>query len=146
MNMKPSKLHPFLHSAALLEKRVEKMLGSFGVRHRQAVILDALQRNGPASQRHLAKEINVSPGSMSSMTERLVTLGFIVQNSNPDDRRSDILEITPEGLAVLSDVQGVWRDGDKMIEAALGSKDAKQFFAMSEKLRNALGGRAPTKE
>jgi len=146
MSTELAKLHPFLHSAALQEKRVEKMLNPFGVRHRQAIILESLQRSGPASQRHLAKEFGVSPGSMSSMTERLVTLGFIAQNTNPDDRRSDILEITPAGEAVLEDVQGVWRDGDEMIEAVLGAGEAERFFSMCEQLRRALGGHAPRKE
>ncbi len=139
-------LHPHLHSATLLEKRVESLLRPTGIRHRQALILDALRRIGPTSQRHLAKHFDVTPGSMSTMTERLVSLGFITQNTNPDNRRSDILELTPRGDAMLEKVLAVWREADGMIIAALGKERAEDFIALATELRDALGGSEPKKE
>ena len=142
----PAKLHPFLHAATMLEKRVTALLRASGVRHRQGLILDALHRIGPTSQRHLAKEFGISPGSMSSMTDRLVALGFITRNTNADDRRSDVLELTPNGLAMLTVVLDVWQGADDRIETALGPKKAAQFFALAAELRNAQGGRVPEHE
>ncbi len=142
----PAKLHPFLHAATLLEKRVTALLRASGVSHRQGLILDALQRVGPTSQRHLAKEFAISPGSMSSMTDRLLALGFITRNTNADDRRSDVLELTPDGLAILTVVRDAWQDADDGIETALGAKKAAQFFALAAELRSAQGGHAPEHE
>ena len=139
-------LHPVLHSATLLEKRVETLLKPTGIRHRQALILDALLRIGPTSQRHLAKQFDVSAGSMSSMTERLVALGFITQNINPKNRRSDILDLTPDGRAVLEKVWVVWQEATSGIVAALGDNQARALTALSTKLRDSLGGSQPEKE
>ncbi|MGH1483442.1 MAG: MarR family winged helix-turn-helix transcriptional regulator [Geminicoccales bacterium] len=139
-------LHPHLHAATLLEKRVESLLRPTGIRHRQALILDALQRIGPTSQRHLAKQFDITAGSMSTMTERLVSLGFITQKTNPENRRSDILELTPSGHAILEKVLDVWREADGMIIAALGKDRAEHFIALATELRNALGGSEPKKE
>ena len=142
----PAKIHPFLHAATLMEKRVTALLRASGVRHRQGLILDALHRIGPTSQRHLAKEFDISPGSISSMTDRLLALGFITRNTNADDRRSDVLELTPDGLAILTVVRDAWQDADDGIETALGAKKAAQFFALAAELRSAQGGHAPEHE
>jgi len=142
----PAKIHPFLHAATLMEKRVTALLRASGVRHRQGLILDALHRIGPTSQRHLAKEFDISPGSMSSMTDRLLALGFITRNTNTDDRRSDVLELTPNGLAMLTVVLDVWQGADESIETALGPTKAAQFFALAAELCSAQGGRAPQHE
>lgn len=80
------------------------------------------------------------------MTERLVTLEFITQSTNPDDRRSDILELTPKGLAILEEVQDIWQQGDETVELALGKEKADQFFSLVGDLRDSLGGLVPSKE
>ncbi|WFE87574.1 MarR family winged helix-turn-helix transcriptional regulator [Roseibium porphyridii] len=139
-------IHPVLHSATLLEKRIEILLRPTGIRHRQALILDALSQIGPTSQRHLAKQFDVSAGSMSSMTERLVTLGFITQITNPENRRSDILDLTPDGREVLKKVWVVWQEATGLITSALGENQAETLTVLSTKLRNALGGTQPEKE
>ena len=140
------KLHPVLHSANILEKRMEALLGAFDIRHRQALVLDALEQIGPASQQHLAKHFGVSAGSMSGMVTRLAALGYITQIRDTEDRRRDIVAITPEGTAALKDVHGVWRQGDKMIEAALGPEKTEQFITLARQLSGALGGGPPRKE
>ncbi|MAY66058.1 MAG: hypothetical protein CMM77_02890 [Rhodospirillaceae bacterium] len=143
MKAKPAKLHPLLHAATLIEKRVETLLASTGVRHRQALILDALDRFGPASQGHLAKEFNLSPGSMSTMTERLVVLGLITQRTNPDNRRQDILDLTGEGREALKAARRVWRQVDAQIDAALAPEDSAPFYATATVIRDSFGGRVP---
>jgi len=146
MARKHTNLHPVLHSAHVLEKRVEALLASSDIRHRQALVLDALQRLGPTSQKHLAKQFDVSAGSISSMIVRLVALGYVKQATNPEDRRRDIVEITSSGSSVLRGVHKVWREGDKMIESALGRDKSEQFVKLARELSKALGGGPPAKE
>lgn len=146
MKRQHAQIHPFLHSAALLEKRLESLLGSSGIRHRQALVLDVLRQIGPSSQQHLAKHFGVSPGTMSSMISRLVEPGYVQRETNPKDRRTDRISITPAGLASLQGVWDVWQEGDKIIEHILGSEDGKRFFALSDKLSKAVGGGPPQKE
>ncbi len=146
MKRQHAQIHPFLHSAAILEKQLESLLGSSGIRHRQALVLDALQQIGPSSQQHLAKHFSVSPGTMSSMISRLETLGYVQRETSPTDRRTDVINITPEGLATLQGVADVWEEGDKIIENILGSEEGKRFFALTEQLSRVLGGGPPKME
>ncbi|WP_422384301.1 MarR family winged helix-turn-helix transcriptional regulator [Roseibium album] len=146
MKRQHAQIHPFLHSAAIMEKQLENLLGSSKIRHRQALVLDALLQIGPSSQQHLAKQFSVSPGTMSSMISRLETLGYVQRETNPTDRRADVVNITAEGLTALAGVADIWREGDKIIENILGPEESKRFFALSDKLSRALGGGPPKKE
>ena len=76
----------------------------------------------------LRKQFGVSAGSMSSMIVRLLALGHITQITNPKDRRRDIVDITSSGQSALRGVHEVWREGDRMIEAALGREKSEQFI------------------
>ncbi|MBG6201690.1 MarR family 2-MHQ and catechol resistance regulon transcriptional repressor [Labrenzia sp. EL_13] len=125
---------------------MENLLGSSKIRHRQALVLDALLQIGPSSQQHLAKQFSVSPGTMSSMISRLETLGYVQRETNPTDRRADVVNITAEGLTALAGVADIWREGDNIIENILGPEESKRFFALSDKLSRALGGGPPKTE
>ncbi|MBY8976833.1 MarR family transcriptional regulator [Rhodobacteraceae bacterium NNCM2] len=140
--MKP-KLHLLLHSADLVEERLRIELSLIGVRPRQARIIDALDRMGTASQVELAREFNVTPASMSTMTSRLIKAGYITRETDPEELRSSILSLSDSGRALLEDIRAVWRIVDRKIERALGKKRAEQLAALTLDLRDGLGGRAP---
>lgn len=148
MTQQHAHIHPFLHSATLIEKRLENMLRPSRIRDRQALVLDALQKGGPSSQQRLAKHFCVSPGTMSSMISRLETLGFVQRETNPTDRRADadVVNITSSGIEALADVADVWQEGNRTIEGILGSEDSKRFFALADQLSRALGGGPPKVE
>ena len=146
MKREHAHIHSFLHSAAILEKRLESLLGTSRIRHRQALVLDALRQIGPSSQKHLAKQFSVSPGTMSSMISRLETLGYVQRETSPKDRRTDVISILPDGLTALADVAGVWREGDKTVEDILGPEESRRFFALAEHVSKALGGGPPKTE
>ena len=140
MKRQHAKIHPVLHSAAILEKQLENVLGSSNVRHRQALVLDALRHIGSSSQQYLAKHFSVSPGTMSSMISRLEALGYVQRETDPTDRRTDVISITSDGSAVLAGVSEVWLAGDKVVEDILGPEEGKLFFALASKLSKGLGG------
>ena len=146
MTRQHAKIHPFLHAAAILEKRLESLLGSSEIRHRQALVLDALQQIGSSSQQHLAKQFSVSPGTMSSMISRLETLGYVQRQTNPTDRRADVINVTSSGLAVVAGVAEIWHQSDEVVADILGDEESEQFFALSDKLSKALRGGPPKKE
>ena len=146
MKHRSAQIHPFLHSAAALEKQLESLLVSSPIRHRQALVLDALQQVGPSSQQHLAKHFNVSAGTMSSMISRLEKLGYVRRETNPTDRRADVINITDDGLKALVVVADVWQEGDKIVEKILGPEDSKRLLTLTKQLSRALGGGPPKTE
>jgi DNA-binding MarR family transcriptional regulator len=89
-----------LHSAALVEERLRLRLAELGIPPRQARVLDALDRMKKASQADLAREFDLTPASMSTMTGRLLDSGLILRSPHPDEARSNVLQLSDKGMGV----------------------------------------------
>lgn len=140
---KKHRFHSLLHSADLVEQRLRNELEPLGLRPRQARILGALNRMGPISQATLAKEYQVTPGSMSTMVTRLEKLGLVTRYREPDERRSDVLSLTAQGKAHLQGIRKTWRQTDALIVNAIGAEKAQLLGELTAELTFALGGHIP---
>ena len=136
-------LHLLLHSADLLEDELRRRLAAIDVRPRQARILDALSRMEPASQIGIAREFNLTPASMSTMTARLIDAGFISRETDPSEARSNLLRLTDSGRSKLSDIHKAWREVDAVIADKIGTENAATLAKLMRDLRDGLGGRVP---
>jgi len=143
MLTEPFNLHFLLHSASLVEERLRKRMADIGISHSQARVIDALDRMGAVSQVRLAREFNISAASMSTMTARLIDAGLITRTVNPNETRSNIVELTPHGRQMLADIHAAWRDIDTLIADAMGTDDAARLATLTRALRDRLGGKAP---
>jgi len=135
--------HSLLHSADLVERHLQNDLEPLGLRPRQARILSAMNRLGPVSQVTLAKEFQVTPGSMSTMVTRLEKLGLISRYRESDERRSDVLSLTTQGQNKLQGIGKAWRQSDALITNAIGAKKTQLLHELTAELTLALGGHVP---
>ena len=138
-----NKLHYLLHSAALIEKCLTTQLQTLGLGPRQARVIGALHRLGPTSQVDLARECDITAASMSTMTSRLISAGYITRETDPLEVRRNTLTLTDLGLSLVDDIKKKWTEVDHIIEKAIGVEDSKTLANLTRNLRNALGGRAP---
>ncbi|MCC6769802.1 MAG: MarR family transcriptional regulator, partial [Gemmatimonadaceae bacterium] len=97
MRTKTFTLHSLLHAAVLVEGCLRRRLVELDLPPRQARVLDALGRMGTASQVALAREMDVTPASMSTMTARLIDAGLVAREDDPDEARSNLLRLTVHG-------------------------------------------------
>lgn len=137
---KYSKIHNMLHSADLLERRLDVLLSPLDVRPRQARVLNVLNRIGAVTQSALAEEIGVTAGSMSTMVKRLTATGLILRQKSTEDARADVLSLTDAGRDALIEVRDVWNEMDAEIESVLGHEKANLLAALTHELKTALGG------
>ena len=143
MQHDPFHVHFLLHSADLVEEWLRQRLAKLDIRPRQARVLDALDRMGKASQAELARQFDLTPASMSTMTVRLLNAGYILRSAHPDEARSNVLELSDRGRSLLVEVHTAWREIDQMIAAQIGPERAAALAALTRELRDALGGRMP---
>lgn len=136
-------LHYTLHSATLVEEQLRRRMDALGIRHKQARIIDALARMEPTSQAALAREFDVSPASMSTMTVRLIEAGYVSRTHHPDEARSNVLRLTKKGHGLLSKIHSVWNEMGAMIIDQLDPEDAETYARLARKLRDKLGGHVP---
>lgn len=135
--------HFLLHAGDLVEEHLRRRLADLDVRPRQARVLDALGRMGAASQVDLARAFHITPASMSTMTARLIAAGLISRETDPEEARSNVLQLTARGQSLLSAIHLAWQDVDRMIEERLGANKAAALATLTRELRDGLGGRTP---
>lgn len=141
MNNKPYKLQPLIHAATLVEERLSAELAPFGIKPRQARVLNVLHLMGSASQVELAREFDISAASMSTMATRLVAGGFIKRIVREEKGSSVQLTLTEKGRGLIGRINAAWRAVDQVMEEAIGEEKAHKLAQWSGELRDRLGGR-----
>lgn len=56
--------------------------------------------------RELAERLNISKPAISRAADRLQQAGFITRDDDPEDRRSVLLALTPEGHTFIGALRG----------------------------------------
>jgi DNA-binding MarR family transcriptional regulator len=69
--------------------------------------LMAVRDAGEVSVKHLAERLQVSPPSASTMVDRLVEMGLLERQPNPNDRRSVLIRLSPIGNESIEAIESV---------------------------------------
>lgn len=100
--MKVGELHMEEAGARLTEMGLSPVMGHF---------LDELARMAPGPMSQLVARMDVDPGWVTDIVDKLEQRGDVVRRSSPDDRRVKILELTDKG-------RETWRKMDDAIATA----------------------------
>jgi len=86
----------------------------------------------------IAGELGITTGGASKLVDRIEASGYCRRLPNPADRRSSLLELTPEGRRMLADA-GVAFDEElqRWLGAAVPERTLRQFAATLSRLRAA---------
>ncbi len=90
----------------------------------------------------IASELGITTGGTSKLVDRIEAAGFCRRLPNPEDRRSSLLELTPQGRRLLA-AAGKAFDNElqRRLGAAVPERTLRQFAATLARLR-ASGHRA----
>ena len=91
------------HASWRLRRASVKELAPFGLTFAQSRVLRILARRGePMRIGDLAARFEVAPRSATSMIDSLETLGLVERRADPTDRRSVLVGLTADGLALMT--------------------------------------------
>jgi MarR family transcriptional regulator, organic hydroperoxide resistance regulator len=89
----------------------------------------------------IARELNITTGGTSKLVDRIEASGYCRRLPNPADRRSSLLELTPEGERKLTAAGATFDDElQRWLGAALPERTLRQFAATLSRLRAAGPG------
>jgi len=71
-------------------------------------VLDLLVRKGPMSVNDLAGALRISHPSVSQTRKSLLAAGLVEDHADPADGRRRLLELTPDGHALVARLAPVW--------------------------------------
>lgn len=89
----------------------------------QAGILFLLKGSGGRTMSEIGQLMGLDNSTVTGLADRLEKAGFLKRNSNPNDRRSSHLTITPEGLAEAARVRDILHSANAKIKE--GFSDAE---------------------
>ena len=79
----------------------------------------------------IANALAITIGGTSKLVDRIEAAGFCRRRSNPDDRRSSIIELTPAGRYLLINATKAFEDELEIRLGSVISADSLQQFSMT---------------
>ncbi|MGI5326966.1 MarR family winged helix-turn-helix transcriptional regulator [Actinomadura nitritigenes] len=113
---------------------MEAQLASLGLRIRHYSVLGALKDHGPTSQQDLGTYLRIDSATMVATIDDLEKLDFVNRRRRPEDRRSYIISITPDGEAKLDEIEALMDKLDEEYFADLTLRQHEQLHNMARKL------------
>ena len=87
-------------------------LGELGLGAGQPKLLGYLRRNGPCGQRELAGYFEIDPAAVCRMLDSLQKGGFVTRRADDQDKRRDLIALTPAGEAAYE----AWQERCRAME------------------------------
>ncbi len=114
-----------------LRRASVKELAPLGLTFAQSRVLRILaRRDEPMRIGDLAARFEVAPRSATSMIDSLETLGLVERRADPTDRRSVLVGLTPDGLALMTRIGEVRRASAEVLFGRLTAAQQEQLLEM----------------
>jgi DNA-binding MarR family transcriptional regulator len=120
----------FAHSHRLLAEG----FATAGVRGYHYRLLAALEEFGPASQATLGRRTSIDRSDVVAVLNDLADRGLIERSADPDDRRRNIITITPAGTEQLRTLDEILAGVQTQLLAPLSAADRKTLTRLLTRL------------
>lgn len=118
-----------------LMRSLDLTLAPFGLTSSQWNALNQLNEYGDMTQKELADHLNKEPATVVRLLDRLVKHGLVKRMSHPEDRRANIVGITPEAVDLLATIEPYAAERADRIAEGVSDEDLAVFFNVLETVR-----------
>ena len=123
-----------------LRRATVRELGPLGLTFAQSRVLRMLaRRDEPVRMGDLAARFEVAPRSATSMVDALEAAGLVERQADPTDRRSVLVGLTPDGLALMDRVSELRRASAQALFGRLTPAQQEQLLDMLTALNEPAG-------
>lgn len=130
-------------TAAHADRLVSEALATEGARKWHFVVLVALTEAGPASQSTLSRRTGVFRSDMVAVINDLADQGLVERAPDPDDRRRNIITVTPLGRSHLHRLDEIIDEAQDELLAPLSRAERGQLTELLTRLANHHATAAP---
>jgi DNA-binding MarR family transcriptional regulator len=106
----------------------------------QAQALMVIDVNPGINVGTLAATLSKDQASTSIVVDKLMGLGLLTRETDPEDRRRAQLFLTPQAKPIVHHVEGARDDINRLVFDALGSERAQALEALLQELLEAIEG------
>lgn len=113
-----------------MRQRVDTAMASAGLSLARSKMLSLLEAQGSLTPAQIAVQIGQAPRTVITTLTALIDTGMIRKMVNPDDGRSYLVTITPEGSAALAKAMGPKLDAIDCLFGVLSDTQRRQLHAL----------------
>ena len=130
------------HAALRHTEELHRVLGQFDLTTAEFVTLRVLRRE-PAphvmTPSALHETLVLSPGGMTKILKQLEAKGLVSRRADTTDKRSNLVELTPQGRAAIEAAQNAVREFDfALLERTLNDREQQRLAQLLRKLLMSL--------
>jgi DNA-binding MarR family transcriptional regulator len=129
-----------------VDQGLERGLAEFGLTRESWDVLASLRRLGPpfrTSPTELYRGLMRTSGAMTQRLHRLQRAGLIARVVDPDDGRSRLVELTPDGVQLTDRVAPLHLANERALLEALDDEEREALAGLLKKLLVSFEGRDP---
>ncbi|HEY2505966.1 MAG TPA: MarR family transcriptional regulator [Streptosporangiaceae bacterium] len=115
------------HAQQRLARAAEPAMAPFGIDGRELAILTVLAAGAPLSQQQAAERLGVDRTTMVALIDALETKGLVSRQRSPEDRRRNLVQLTPPGEDCLRRATKARDQVEREFLAPLGGTLSRQF-------------------
>lgn len=102
-------------------------------------ILAQLERHdGPMSMGDLSRRLMVSNGNVTGLIDRLAREGLVNRTPSPEDRRVQMVSLTPDGGKFFAKIAEDHRDWVGAMMAGLSADEMKSLYVLLARLKESI--------
>jgi DNA-binding MarR family transcriptional regulator len=117
---------------------VTRLLRPFDLSPAGGLVLSALADHGPLSPSALSDRLIVTRATMTGLLDSLERRGHLRRVPNPDDRRSLLVEITPQGLRIADELRRVIHAAEAGWLAPLKPSERRTLVRLLHRLQDGI--------
>lgn len=129
-----------------LNTETERLLAPYGLTVQQAALLGNAAA-GNATPSELKHHLGADTAGMTRLLDRLQAKGLVRRAPHPGDRRSVVIELTPEGQALVPELTPIFGTISRRVFAGFSGEEMAQMAGllrrMLDNLKTAEPGSAP---
>jgi len=115
------------HAQQRLLQAAGPAMAPFGIDGRELTVLTMLAADVPLSQQEAAERLRVDRTTMVALTDALETKGLVERHRSAEDRRKNIVRLTPAGEDCLRQAGQARDEIEREFLAPLGDRLAADF-------------------
>jgi DNA-binding MarR family transcriptional regulator len=117
----------FKHAERLMSELNVEALAPFGIHPRDLGVLLVIDSFEPASQQQVALRMGVDRTTMVAIIDALETKGIIARHPDAEDRRRNVIGLTPAGHDILDQATAASDAAEAKLLAPLNPEESEQL-------------------
>lgn len=113
---------------------VAQALATEGARRQHFIVMTALAEQGAASQAALGRRLSIDRSDMHAVLSDLERDGFVARVRDQDDRRRNLVELTPTGARTLKRLDKRVQAAQEALMAPLSAADRRELRRLLKQL------------